>query len=54
MYGKLLTCDICCVMFHSFCSSESRSKCMHVIKYLCAAILYSVGWFEKKLVAVSA
>jgi hypothetical protein len=26
---------------------------MSVIQYLCAAILCSVGWFEKKLTAVS-
>jgi len=41
-------------MFHSFCSSESVSKCMHVMKYLYAAILCSVGCFEKNLVVVSA
>ena len=53
VYGRLLTCDKCCVMFHSFCSNESGSKCMHVMKYLYAALLCTVGWFEEKLVVLS-
>ena len=55
VYGKLLAFDMCCIMFHSFCfhSGESVNKWMHVMKYLYAAILCSVGRFEKKLIVVS-
>jgi len=55
VYGKLLSCDVCCIMLHYFCfhSSESGIKCKHAIEYLYAAILCSIRRFEKKLIVVS-
>jgi hypothetical protein len=43
-----------CIMLHYFCfhSSDSGSKCKHVVKYLYTAILCSIQWFEKKLIVV--
>jgi hypothetical protein len=49
--GKLFFLAIRCIVSHSFCfvAVVRGSECILVMWYLSAAVLCSVGWFERKL-----
>jgi len=53
--GKLLFRAIICINIHSFCFlfGVNRRECIQVMWYMKAAILCTMGWFEKKFMFVS-
>ena len=54
VWGKLMFCAIGCMFVHSFCFlwGVSGSECILATCCLYAAILFSIGWFEEKLIVV--
>ena len=55
VFGKLLDCAVYCIMVHSLCFllCVSGSELILLMKYINAAILCSIGWFEEKYMVVS-
>jgi hypothetical protein len=45
----------CCIVSHSFCflAVVKGSECILVIWYLRAAVLCSMGWFERKFIVLA-